>query len=139
MIALALGPVAFGVRTLPPTRFRRSASYRWSSVPRIGGRPGRQWAGIGEERITLECVQAPGFGLRTALDGLRALAATGTAHLLVPLAGKPYGWWVVTRISDGGEPLEADGSPIVNTIRVDLERVDESLLSRAAGLVRRLG
>ena len=139
MISLALGPVVFGVRTIPPVRRRRSARYRWEGIPRIGARPGRQWAGVGDERITLECVQAAGLGVRSALDGLRALAAAGTPHVLMSRSGRPLGWWVVAALNDGGEPLDGNAEPIVNSIRVDLERVDENLLSRAVSVARSLG
>lgn len=135
-VVLAFGPgIVFGSRTLPPVALRRSAEYRWERHGRVGARPALTFVGMGTETLTLDVVQLPGHGLPEAVDALRAVAATGTPHILADADGRPYGWWVVTRVSDGGSPLDGAGRPLHRQVRVTFERYDEGLL----GLARRAG
>ena len=138
-VVLAFGPaVVFGSRTLPPVAMRRSAEYRWTRHPRVGSRPSLSFVGVGPETLTLDVVQVPGYGLAAAVDALRAVAATGAPHILADADGRPYGWWVVTGVSDGGSPLDGAGRPLSRQVRVTFERFDESVLTLARRTGRRI-
>ena len=124
---LALGPVVFGVQTLPPVAARRGARYRWASHRPIGGAPVREFLGPGDDSMTLDVTIGAGLGRRLAVDALRLLAARGEPHILADASGRLYGWWVVVGVRDQMRRLSRDFAPLRSGVQIELLRSDPGL------------
>jgi len=113
LIMMALGAFRFGVSKPSHQVARRSTSYRWEPVARVGVPEGLQYLGPGEDSITLEGVIYPHFsgGLRQ-IDSMRAMATFGipTPMMLVDGGGWVWGLWVIQGIEETKSYLMADGA-----------------------------
>lgn len=132
---LALGPVVFGVETLPPASARRGSRYRWAAHRPVGSPPRREFLGVGDDEMTLDLVLGQGLGRRTAVEALRLLAARGESHILADATGRLYGWWCVVGVRETSRRLTRDFTPRRSTVRLDLVRTDPGLLLSVRRLV----
>lgn len=109
---LALGSFRFAVDTAAYQELTRATEYRWPAQPRLGRHPARQFAGPGEDTITLRGVVYPhhrgGLG---QVDAMRAEAALGTPLRLVAGDGRVLGLWVIVRIDETQPAHWSDGAP----------------------------
>ncbi|SMH35740.1 phage tail protein [Maritimibacter sp. HL-12] len=114
LVMMALGLFRFGASAPSHQIARRSSSWRWEPVPRLGVPEGLQYLGPGEDIITLEGVIYPHFsgGLRQ-VDRMRAMAgaAVPTPMMLVDGGGWVWGLWVIQNIEETKSFLMADGAP----------------------------
>ena len=123
---LALGAFRFSLPTAAYQEFVRTAAYRWPAQARLGRRPARQYAGPGDETITLAGTIYPhyrgGFG---QIDAMRAEAGTGRPLRLVTGAGVVLGLWAITRIEETQQAFWDDGRPRRIDFRLELAAYGE--------------
>lgn len=120
---LTIGPLPMLAPESGLTRLRRRTAWRWPAQPRVARRPALQWTGPDEESLDLDGVILPAWrGSASAPEALRALAATGAAHLLIGGDGAVYGRWVIGEIEETRDRLYRDGAPRRVTWRLALAR-----------------
>ena len=112
---LSLGPFRFAVDTAAYQSLRRSVEYRWPSQTRIGRRPARQFAGTGDETISLQGLIYPEFkgGLKQ-VDTMRELAGQGEPQILIGSTGgrgEVWGKWCIIAVEETQTVFFADGTP----------------------------
>ncbi|MCU7933743.1 MAG: phage tail protein [Candidatus Thiodiazotropha sp. (ex Dulcina madagascariensis)] len=111
-VMMQLGSYQFGIETSAYEQLRRSTAYRWQGQDRIGRRPAQQFAGVGQETITLTGRIYPFYrGGLGQLDKMRAEAGQGEPRILVDGLGRIWGKWAVTRIDETQSVLMPDGVP----------------------------
>lgn len=120
---LTVGPLPMLAPESGLTRLRRRSAWRWPAQARVARRPALQWTGPDEESLTLEGVILPAWrGSASAPEALRALAATGAAHLVIGGDGAAYGRWVIRDLEETRERLYRDGAPRRLSWRLTLAR-----------------
>lgn len=127
---MCLGQFVFSLSTLAYQDFQRQTQWRHPSNSRVGARPARQFAGPGDDTITLQGLLAPELtGTIESLDKLREMADTGSAWPLVEGTGRVYGLYAIESLSEGKTLFFQDGAArriefTVNLVRVDDDRID---------------
>lgn len=127
---MCLGQFVFSLSTLAYQGFQRQTQWRHPSNSRVGARPARQYAGPGDDNITLQGLLAPELtGSIDSLDKLREMADTGSAWPLVEGTGRVYGLYAIESMSEGRTLFFKDGAArriefTVNLVRVDDDRID---------------
>lgn len=141
-IMMALGLYIFSLHTVPYQQLQRQLSWRHPSQSRIGKRPARQYAGPGDDTITLSGVLYPEVtGGRISLAALETMADTGKAWPLIEATGIYYGLYVIEEISQTSTLFFPDGAARKIEFSLKLSRVDDepSLLGKlTAGLLSML-
>ncbi|WP_374414219.1 phage tail protein [Novosphingobium colocasiae] len=133
MHLMALGMFLFELGSLPFEELQHKMDWRHARAPRIGARDATQFAGPGDETISLsgtaytELSDGP-----LSLEDLRAMAQTGEAWPLVSGSGRVYGNFVITAIDERQTYLMADGSPRRIDFGVDLIGVDDPATAAGA-------
>lgn len=123
---MALGLFVFTLDTVPYQQLQRSVAWRHPASSRVGKRPARQFAGQGDETITLSGVLYPELtGGTLSLATLEALAKTGKAWPLLEGTGRFYGMFVVEDISETRSYFFADGAARKIEFTIKLTRVDD--------------
>lgn len=123
---MSLGLFVFDVKSLPFSQRERSTSWRWAESGRIGVRPGYQYVGQGEDKITLSGVLTPEItGGRMELDAIRDMADEGKAWVLMQGNGKHQGFWFIDAVQETGSYFFPDGTARKIDFRIDLKRADE--------------
>ena len=129
---MKLGEYTFSLETAAPARMRRSDSWRWESLPRIGREPASQYLGPGASEIDLEGTIYPHYkGGLGQVPALRAEAAQGKPLRLVSGEGENLGLWVVTRLQETGSRAIAGGTPRRIDFELRLRRYGDDAQSRA--------
>jgi len=126
MQQMALGQFVFALSTIAPQIFQRSTAWRHPSNSRIGARPASQFAGLGDETMSLDGVIVPEFGVRAMLNDLRAMADTGAAWPLVDGDGYVYGQYCIESIHETGSHLLPNGAPRRVEFQIALKRCDDA-------------
>lgn len=127
---MCLGQFVFSLSTLAYQDFQRQTQWRHPSNSRVGARPARQYAGPGDDTITLQGLLAPELtGSIDSLDKLREMADTGSAWPLVEGTGRVYGLYAIEGLNEGKTLFFKDGAArriefTVNLTRIDDDRVD---------------
>jgi phage protein U len=125
-VMMQLGEYQFGIESAVYEQLRRSTSYRWQAQERIGRRPAQQFAGIGQETITLNGRIYPFYkGGLGQLDTMRTEAGQGEARILVDGLGRIWGKWAVRRIEETQSTLMPDGVPEKIDFSLELVRYGE--------------
>ena len=110
-VMMTLGDVAFAVRTTVYQRLRRTTTYRWPSLDRVGRWPARQFTGPGNDQVTLDGVVMPTYrGAAGAVDALRQLALTGQPQQMSAGTGEVYGLWCLEQVEEDRSGLFVDGA-----------------------------
>lgn len=123
---MALGLFVFGLHTLPYQQLQRQLQWRHPSNSRVGARPARQYAGRGDETITLSGVLYPELtGGKISLAALEAMADEGLAWPLIEGTGFYYGLFVVEEQSTTHTAFFPDGAPRKIEFSLKLARVDD--------------
>jgi phage protein U len=123
---MALGQFVFGLTTLAYQDFKRQTQWRHPSSSRVGARAAHQYAGPGDDTITLSGVLSPELvGRAASIAELRAMGDTGQAWALVSGTGEVFGAYVIESVSETGT-LHLDNG-IARRIEFDLQlkRVDD--------------
>jgi len=123
---MALGLFVFALDTVPYQQLQRSVAWRHPSSSRVGKRPARQFAGQGDETITLTGVLYPELtGGTVSLATLEALANTGKAWPLLEGTGRFFGMFVVEDFSETRSFFFGDGAARKIEFSLKLTRVDD--------------
>lgn len=131
---MALGLFVFGLHTVPYQQLQRQLQWRHPSNSRVGARPARQFAGRGDEIITLSGVLYPELtGGKISLAALEAMADEGLAWPLIEGTGLLYGLFVIEEQATTHTAFFPDGAPRKIEFTLKLARVDDepSLLGTA--------
>ena len=137
---MSLGMFVFGMQTLAYQEFQRSNEWRHPSSSRIGARPARQYAGPGDETITLPGILLPELcGSTLSLDTLRLMADSGKAWPLIEGTGRIYGIYVIERITETRTLFFQDGAARRIEFSINLTRVDESRVDLLGSIIGTLG
>lgn len=124
---MSLGLFAFSNDDLSYAQLQRRTSWRHPTNDRVGARAAGQYAGPGDDIVTMSGVLAPGvIGRAGALDDLRELADQGEAWPLVDGAGYVYGVFVITDLDETQRAIFADGVPRVSDFTLTLKRMDDN-------------
>lgn len=111
-VMMALGEFRFGLDTAAYQELSRSNSWRWPSVDRIGARPAVQFAGPGEETISMTGQVYPHFrGGLGQIAAMRAEADKGKPLLMVDGTGQVWGKYVITDIRETQKTFFSNGAP----------------------------
>ena len=143
---MALGMFVFSLPTLAYQEFQRQTDWRHPSNSRVGTNPARQFAGRGDDAITLPGVILPELaGTVLSLDALRTMADTGKAWPLVEGTGRILGIWVIENLSETRTLFFPDGAARRIEFSLRIERIDDGrvdMLGAATGtglnILRRL-
>ena len=128
MSLMCLGQFVFSLPTLAYTELRRASDWRHPSNSRVGARPARQYAGPGDDTITLTGIVAPDLtGTRASLEELRVMADQGLSWVLVDGAGYVYGAMVIEHLEDPHTLFFADGTARRIEFSLKLARTDNNL------------
>lgn len=123
---LSLGMFAFSIDDALFDQLRRRRTWRHPSGDRVGARPSSQFAGPGDDLITLAGLLAPGqIGRADALEDLAAMADTGEAYPLVDGEGYVYGAFVIEGLDESKKFFGVTGQARSNDFTLDLKRVDD--------------
>lgn len=123
---MALGLFVFGMQTAPYQQLQRQVTWRHPANGRVGARPARQFAGRGDELITLSGVLYPEItGGKISLAALEAMADEGMAWPLVEGTGWVYGLFVIEELSTTSSEFHPDGSAQKIEFSIKLARTDD--------------
>ncbi len=122
----SLGMFTFETNTALFDQLRRRRSWRHPSNDRVGARPASQFAGPGDDLITLPGKIYPGqLGDPASIDQLAEMAGTGQAFPLVDVEGDVFGAYVITDLDETRRELMAEGKAAVIEFSLELKRVDD--------------
>lgn len=134
---MALGMFIFSLPTLAYQELQRQTDWRHPSSSRVGTNPARQFAGRGDDAITLPGVVLPELaGTPISLDALRYMADTGKAWPLVEGTGRILGIWVIESITETRTLFFQDGAARRIEFSIKLTRIDDGkidMLGAATG------
>lgn len=84
MPLLALGPHMFEIAPLNFQQIERSTEALWPTISRFGGRPGRQFTGYGDDRLTISGLLFPDeMGGRAEYEAIRVTQAAAQPVLML--------------------------------------------------------
>lgn len=123
---MALGMFVFSLQTLAYQELQRQTDWRHPSSNRVGTNPARQFAGRGDDAITLPGLILPELaGSPISLDALRMMADTGKAWTLVEGTGRILGIWVIESLSETRTLFFQDGTARRIEFSISLKRIDD--------------
>lgn len=123
---MSLGMFAFETQTAPFDQLARSREWRHPGSDRVGHRPATQFAGPGDDQITLSGRIYPGqLGSASATTDLAKMADSGEAFSLVDAEGDVYGAFVIVRLTETGRSILDNGKAAVIEFQLELKRVDD--------------
>jgi phage protein U len=127
-VMMALGLFVFGLDTVPYQQLQRQTSWRHPSSSRVGLRPASQFAGPGDDTVTLSGTLYPELtGGRVSMAMLRYMGETGKAWPLLEGTGYFYGVYVIEDLSETGSVFFADGAARKIDFSLKLKRVDDDV------------
>jgi phage protein U len=122
---LTLGMFLFGMDTMAYSELTRRLDWRHPSADRMGARPARQYAGPGEDAITIAGLIVPEVaGSYTAIATLIEMADTGQAWPLMDGLGRILGAFVITNLELTDHAVMAGGIPRARDFTLTLTAVD---------------
>ena len=122
---MQIGPVAFDLR-FNLDGVTRETVRDFAEKPVIGAMPPLEDMGDGVERMALAGRLVPQkLGRLSSLDVMRAAQGTGLPQLVVRGDGRVFGWYVVTRVSDGHSFLDARGVGQMVDMTIDLAKTSQ--------------
>ena len=123
---LALGSFVFSIHSALFHQLQRKRSWRHPSNDRVGMRAASQFAGPGDDTISLGGLLAPGqIGHAEALDDIAAMADAGAAYPLLDGEGYVYGAYVITDLDETKRNFLVDGQALAVDFTISLKRVDD--------------
>lgn len=128
---MALGMFVFSLPTLAYQELQRQTDWRHPSSSRVGTNPARQFAGRGEDAITLPGIILPELaGTALSLDALRMMADTGKAWPLVEGTGRILGIWIIDSVSETRTLFFQDGAARRIEFSISLKRIDDGQVDK---------
>lgn len=122
---MTLGMFIFGMDTIPYQDLQRRMSWRHEDSDRFGQRPAGQFAGPGEDGITIAGLVVPEVaGSYGAIERLVEMADTGDNWPLVDGMGRVLGHYRIDSIDLGHVGIMAGGLPRGQNFTMELRRVD---------------
>lgn len=123
---LALGEFFFSIDDLLFQELQRKRSWRHPQNDRVGARAASQFAGPGDDTITIGGNLMPGLiGRFDALEDLAAMGDAGAAFPLVTGEGDVYGAYVITDLDETKKHFLILGQPRAIDFSLSLRRVDD--------------
>lgn len=133
---MALGMFIFSLPTLAYQEMQRQTDWRHPSNSRVGSNPARQFAGRGEDAITLPGVILPELaGTALSLDALRMMADTGKAWPLIEGTGRILGIWVIESVSETRTLFFQDGAARRIEFSLSLKRIDDGQVDKLGAAI----
>lgn len=121
---LTLGLFVFAMDSLPFQELQRRTDWRHASSERFGARPASQYAGPGEDKVSLTGTLVPEVaGAYSAIERLREMADSGDSWPLVTGQGTVLGNFRIVAVDERQTLHLAGGLPRRVEFAVDLERV----------------
>lgn len=134
-----LGFFVFALKTAPFKQLQRSTGWRWVGNNRVGKRAAYQFAGPGDDTITLSGVLRPEItGGPTTLDALRLMGDQGQAWPLIGGDGTIYGLWMIQNVDETKTAFFPDGTARKIEFSLSLKRADDTNIDKL-GVITRLG
>jgi phage protein U len=128
---MTLGLFVFSIDTLSYQSLQRTTSWRHNSQNRIGNRPGYQYLGEGEDKISLSGWLAPELvGDKLSLDRLRNMANTGEPYVIVDGNGLVHGLWVIKQITETKTLFWPNGDAKRIEFNINISKVDDSQINQ---------
>lgn len=121
---LSLGQFIFSLSTVAYHDMQRKLDYKHPTSSRVGLRDAAQFAGVGDECISLNALVSHEFGSYKSLAELEEMAAKGEAYVLVEGTGRVYGQFVITSLTQSKSIFFADGLAKRIDFAMELKRVD---------------
>jgi phage protein U len=119
---MALDVFIFEIGTLPYQQLARATEWRFAENERFRAPNAVQFLGPGADKITLTASLFPGLvGRYSAIDTLRAMAATGEAWLLMDGLGNLMGDWNIISLSDTRTTFFVDGVARKADVAIELK------------------
>lgn len=112
-VMMALGEFRFSLDTAAYESLRRSDSWRWVEMARLGRAPAQQYLGPGATEIGLEGTIYPHYrGGLGQIERMRTLAGGGEPLLLVDGRGWVWGKFVIKSIAESQTRFFVRGVPL---------------------------
>ncbi|WP_313800967.1 phage tail protein [Sphingobium sp.] len=122
---MTLGMFIFGMDTIPYQDLQRRMNWRHEESERFGQRPASQYAGPGEDIITIAGLVVPEVaGSYASIERLIEMAGTGDNWPLVDGLGRVLGHYRIEAIDIMHRGIMAGGLPRGQDFSMDLKRVD---------------
>lgn len=122
---MTLGMFLFGMDSIPYQELQRRMSWRHEQSDRFGARPASQFAGPGDDAITIAGLIVPEVaGSYAAIETLIAMADTGDNWPLVDGMGRVLGHYRIETIDTAHRGVMAGGLPRAQDFSMELRRVD---------------
>lgn len=123
---LAIGMFVFEIPNVLFDQLKRRRSWRHPTSERVGARPASQFAGVGEDNLTISGVLAPGvIGRKDALEDLAAMADQGRSWSVVDGDGYVYGAYVILDLDENKREILDNGQARLIDFTINLQRVDD--------------
>lgn len=113
---LALGPHIFEIAPLNFQQIERSTEALWPTISRFGGRPGRQFTGYGDDRLTITGLLFPDeMGGRAEYEAIRVTQAAARPILMLgwatglSMAATLFGRVVILNVQDTQSLINRQG------------------------------
>ncbi|KVC61552.1 oxidoreductase [Burkholderia stagnalis] len=128
---MSLNQFVFSLATAPYRELKRQRSWKHPTSSRIGVRDASQFAGVGNDTITLSGSVAPdnGIGEIASVEALAQMGDVGDAYVLVDGQGYVYGAYVIESMDVTGTYHTKEGVPRKIDFNLTLKRVDDSALA----------
>lgn len=121
---LTLGMFIFGMDSLPYDQFRRAIGWRHTDTERHQARPASQFAGPGEDKISLSGFVIPELaGAYSAIDRIIEMADSGDDWPLLDGLGRVLGSFRIVSLEQRHHAVLAGGLPRAIEFTLELERV----------------
>ncbi|WP_408586596.1 phage tail protein [Novosphingobium sp.] len=121
---MALGMFVFSTQSLAPDGIDRDRDWRHERAARFGARASSQFAGPGDDRISLAGSLVPELaGDYSAIETLAEMAEQGEAWPLMMGTGEIIGQFTIERISERKGNLIDTGAPRRTDFTIELSRV----------------
>lgn len=121
---LTLGMFLFGMDTIPYQELRRRMTWRHERMERFGARAANQFAGPGEDTVTISGLIIPEMGATySSIDLLVEMADTGDNWPLLDGLGTVLGYFQIEAIDTTHRDVMAGGIPRSIDFSMELSRV----------------
>ncbi|MBN3820068.1 phage tail protein [Paraburkholderia sp. Se-20369] len=130
---MSLNQFVFSLATAPFRELKRQRSWKHPTTSRIGVRDASQFAGAGNDTISITGSVAPdnGIGEIASIEELVRMGDVGDAYVLVDGKGYVYGAYVIESVNVTGTYHTKEGVPRKVDFDMALKRVDDSALAAA--------
>ncbi|GGZ02597.1 phage tail protein [Novosphingobium colocasiae] len=122
---MSLGMFVFGMNTWAYSEFQQQMDWRHEKADRFGARAASQFAGPGDDRITLSGLLVPEIaGTYGAIATLEEMAGTGDHWDLIDGQGIIYGAYRIVSLNKAFRGILAGNLPRGVDFTLELERHD---------------